>query len=333
MSPEAMRGARGLTAKSDQYSLGVILYECVAGRAPFDSESLLPLLEAVAAGRFKPPHEYRPELSRPLERAILRAMSLDPTDRFDHVRQLGQALWQASEGRTRLLWSPSFGTRQVTLGGHGTQPLSLPTPSTPALVTHVGPSYGPDDRVRSLRPPRRRMLAGLALGAFIVASLFVRFGVQPSVDRVAKSPVPAEQQRAVVASAAYQPALDEVSPREPDPSARVAVLAPAPSREAADPVPTATPASASPPLPAATASSEKGSRRDAPRERRSSSAPAPLPAVALPSSGNTQRPAARSTRPPPAPAPRARSEAVPVPAPARTSLAPYFGVNDAPILD
>jgi serine/threonine protein kinase len=113
MSPEAVRGARDLTPASDQYSLGVMLYECVTGRPPFYSDSLLGVLEAVAHGQFEPPRRLRPELSTVLEVAILRAMSRDPGDRFPSVRDLGRALCEAADQRTRLLWTPSFGLRDV----------------------------------------------------------------------------------------------------------------------------------------------------------------------------------------------------------------------------
>lgn len=109
MSPEAVRGARDLTPHSDQYSLGVVLYECITGRPPFFGESLLGVLEAVAHGKFETPRKYRPDISRVLEGAIMRAMSQDPADRFASVRDLGRALCETADHRTRLLWMPSFG--------------------------------------------------------------------------------------------------------------------------------------------------------------------------------------------------------------------------------
>jgi eukaryotic-like serine/threonine-protein kinase len=115
MSPEAVRGARDLTPQSDQYSLGVILYECITGRPPFYGDSLLSVLEAVAHGQFESPRRFRPELSTVLEVATLRAMSRDPGDRFPSVRELGRALCEAADQRTRLLWTPSFGVRDVPL--------------------------------------------------------------------------------------------------------------------------------------------------------------------------------------------------------------------------
>jgi eukaryotic-like serine/threonine-protein kinase len=113
MSPEAVRGARDLTPQSDQYSLGVILYECVTGRPPFYGDSLLSVLEAVAHGKYESPRRFRPDLSTVLEVAISRAMSTDPNDRFPSMRELGRALCEAGDQRTRLLWTPSFGVRDA----------------------------------------------------------------------------------------------------------------------------------------------------------------------------------------------------------------------------
>jgi serine/threonine-protein kinase len=109
MSPEAVRGAREQTPQSDQYSLGVVLYECLTGRAPFRGDSLLAVLDAVANGSFDPPRVHRPDLSPELERTILRAMSPEPAARFESVREIGRALCHSADPRTRLLWMPSFG--------------------------------------------------------------------------------------------------------------------------------------------------------------------------------------------------------------------------------
>lgn len=127
MSPEAVRGARDLTPQSDQYSLGVILYECVTGRPPFYGDSLLGVLEAVAHGQFEPPRRYRPDLSTVIEVAILRAMSRDPGDRFPSVRELGRALCEAADQRTRMLWTPSFGLRDAPLQQRNTASLGAPS--------------------------------------------------------------------------------------------------------------------------------------------------------------------------------------------------------------
>jgi serine/threonine-protein kinase len=108
LPPEALQGSRELTARSDQYSLGVVLYECVTGQAPFFREDLVPLLTAISEGSCEAPRQLRPETPLPLERAILRAMSVDPRQRFEHIRDLGRALLEVADLRTRHVWAPLF---------------------------------------------------------------------------------------------------------------------------------------------------------------------------------------------------------------------------------
>jgi serine/threonine-protein kinase len=106
--PEAVQGARQLTARSDQYSLGVVLYECVTGKPPFERESLIQLLTAITEGQFAAPSYLRPDVSVALERAILRAMSLQPEQRFADMRDLGRALLDLADPRTLALWAGAF---------------------------------------------------------------------------------------------------------------------------------------------------------------------------------------------------------------------------------
>jgi eukaryotic-like serine/threonine-protein kinase len=144
MSPEAVRGARDLTPQSDQYSLGVVLYECVTGRAPFRGDSLLAVLDAVAQGSFVPPRQHRPDLSQTLEGAILRAMSAEPAARFDSVRDVGRALCHSADHRTRLLWMASFGlpdpleSRTTALLGTSPERTLAPLPLPGRASAHTG---------------------------------------------------------------------------------------------------------------------------------------------------------------------------------------------------
>ncbi|HTV25392.1 MAG TPA: serine/threonine-protein kinase, partial [Polyangiaceae bacterium] len=67
MAPEALNGVRELGPRGDQYSLGAVLYECSTGRPPFEGETLLELLKAIAVGGIPAPRSVRPELSITLE--------------------------------------------------------------------------------------------------------------------------------------------------------------------------------------------------------------------------------------------------------------------------
>lgn len=108
LAPEALRGPGQLGPASDQYSLGVVMYECVTGRTPFQGDTLMALLGALARGTYLPPSSIRPSIAPALERVIERAMSLDPKDRFPSLREMGSSLLGLAAERTQVVWANSF---------------------------------------------------------------------------------------------------------------------------------------------------------------------------------------------------------------------------------
>lgn len=184
LPPEALQGARALSVRSDQYSLAVILYECVTGRPPFIGESLLDLLNAIAQGVFDPPRRVNPETSELVERVILRAMSADPDQRFDHIRDLGRDLLQVADLRTRTLWNPTFEPRaptpveaaRVTAAG-AVAPLAI----VPSAIV-LEPS-APSARPLSSGPRPRAKRAGLlALAVLAVLVICIAVGLNRRRD-------------------------------------------------------------------------------------------------------------------------------------------------------
>jgi serine/threonine-protein kinase len=111
MPPEQLRGARQADHKSDQYALGVVLYECVVGRRPFEAENIYSMLRAIGDGDYPPPRRLRPELPEELEAIIMRAMNMDPAQRFPTLRQMGQALLPFAGDTARVLWADTFSGR------------------------------------------------------------------------------------------------------------------------------------------------------------------------------------------------------------------------------
>ncbi len=135
MSPEQARGEVAGT-KSDQYSLGVMLYEAVTGRLPHDRESILELLQIVSRGQFDPPSRFRPDLPAAFESLVLRAMSPQPADRFRSVREFGAELLPFASDRVKALWSPEFSPDERTkseipppMSGNHTPSLTHTTPA------------------------------------------------------------------------------------------------------------------------------------------------------------------------------------------------------------
>jgi serine/threonine protein kinase len=242
MSPEAVRGARDLTPASDQYSLGVMLYECITGRPPFYSDSLLGVLEAVAHGHFEPPRRFRPELSTVLEGAILRAMSRDPGDRFPSVRELGRALCEAADQRTRLLWTPSFGLRDLPFTQSSTDRWSSQGGTGSALASSVA------------RHPRRlsRWQIGLSGVALLMLTLAtVVYWRMPVASHVEVPPHIAAAARAAAAATLTAPSASGQAPSSPSSRATLPAADPPPaalSPAALSPAALSSAASASPPV-------------------------------------------------------------------------------------
>jgi hypothetical protein len=92
MSPEQCRGDRDLGPASDVYALGLVMYEMLAGRGPFQDAGVGELLLKQVHERPEPPHRWNAYLPRSLERVVMRALEKDPADRYADTRELTAAL-------------------------------------------------------------------------------------------------------------------------------------------------------------------------------------------------------------------------------------------------
>ena len=98
MAPEQIADSRSVDARADVYSIGVMLFEALTGRVPFDAESLSALFTKVVSE--KPPaiEDLRPDLPASLCDVVMRAMSAEPKSRYPSVRELAEALEPFAQG-------------------------------------------------------------------------------------------------------------------------------------------------------------------------------------------------------------------------------------------
>ncbi len=103
MSPEQVVGAKDLDHRTDLWSLGIVLYEALTETTPHDdSETLGALLVAICSKPAKPIRELAPHVSEPVAAIVGKALSLDPTKRYQTAEELLADLKSAARFTTRL---------------------------------------------------------------------------------------------------------------------------------------------------------------------------------------------------------------------------------------
>jgi serine/threonine protein kinase/tetratricopeptide (TPR) repeat protein len=146
MSPEQTRGER-LDARSDIFSLGVVLYEAATGRAPFAGLSLLALMHAIATFDPPPPGAINPALPREFDQVIAQAMAKDKEQRFNSAAELSAAL--------------------KSLPGAAPQPLSVFNAGAEQFQTESEVFIGREPEVKQMEEFLRQAVAGSGHVIFI----------------------------------------------------------------------------------------------------------------------------------------------------------------------
>ncbi len=113
MSPEQVQG-QDSDHRSDIFSFGVLLYEMLAGRSPFNGAHESAILYEIVNVDVPPPSSIKPEIDVELDRIVLECMEKDPNERMQSIKQVAIDLNRFKRTSSRTRMSKTFSTGSVS---------------------------------------------------------------------------------------------------------------------------------------------------------------------------------------------------------------------------
>jgi serine/threonine-protein kinase len=240
MSPEQMRSSRDVDARSDVWALGVVLYELLTRRWPFEAESMPELCLKVVSDPPTPITEHRPDIPRPLAEVIGRCLQKDPAMRYENAAELAAALAPMAPAashviveRARMAMGSTKVSTQDRSGQRNSQAFAQTAPTPAAWGSGRGES--PVAATAKKRSPVLWIGLGAGVAAALVGAVLyaTHRGDDPATASTASASVPSASGVSSAAAMALIPLPSASAP--PEPAASDSVVAPLAAASASAP--------------------------------------------------------------------------------------------------
>ncbi len=193
LSPEQAQGLP-VSAASDLYSVGIILYELLTGQVPFDGESAVTIALKQVNETPAPASQLNPAVGPALDGVVARALAKDPARRFSDADEFIDALEQA-ESKQPVSAAATGATAVAAPPVRPIVPVAAPVPPDPITSSYDTGAYYPAEplppeppRDRDSRPWLVALIIGLLVVAVILGILFLTGGKKVTVPAVTGAP-------------------------------------------------------------------------------------------------------------------------------------------------
>jgi serine/threonine-protein kinase len=240
MSPEQLQSPKTVDARTDIWALGIILFELVSARVPFDAETVTELAIKIAVDAPAPASHYRADFPPGLELVIGRCLEKDRTKRFQTVADLAVALQGFASRQGNASVERALGTmRRAGMSGSGAGPAgaaAAPGPMAPSShrMLQTSSSWGQSSATTR---PRGGIVLAIVVGVPVLAVIAVATAFLLRRPNATKATATSDRPT-VSSSAAIATTLATADPTSAPP------VAPSATADPTIPAPQASPAAA-----------------------------------------------------------------------------------------